>query len=265
MSIIQSDQPPSRRMLIGAVVGATIGILLPEALRMIARREGGSVSQLTSKELSEVVPPAATTSQPMPASPVATSSQRGSPSLRPAKEISPSVTLTASPKIIRAGETSRLTWSSANASGILIMPSIGFVEPSGSMEVSPNQSTPFVIAAVTKYGLVETDDALVEVLSEMGRKEPVQSDAGEAMVTGSITASPETRIANKPSLLRWNSFDATSVAILPTIGLVGGAGEIEVYPNETTAFSLLLWNATGSFGRASAIVRVYRWPENETK
>ena len=59
----------------------------------------------------------------------------------------PSVSFTASPPTIAAGQTSTLTWSSQNATNLIIDDGIGSVPPSGSRQVSPTSTTTYTLEA----------------------------------------------------------------------------------------------------------------------
>ena len=57
----------------------------------------------------------------------------------------PTVTLTADPTSINAGETATLRWSSTNATNLTIAPEVGAVAPEGSTKVSPTDSTTYTL------------------------------------------------------------------------------------------------------------------------
>ncbi|NLT67810.1 MAG: peptidoglycan-associated lipoprotein Pal [Acidobacteria bacterium] len=59
----------------------------------------------------------------------------------------PTISLTATPAAIEKGESSRLSWTSTNATGVTIDNGLGTVEPSGSREVSPSVSTTYMARA----------------------------------------------------------------------------------------------------------------------
>jgi len=71
------------------------------------------------------------------------------PTAPPAK---PTVTLEASPASIQAGQTSRLSWSSTNATDLDIAPGVGKVVAEGSTPVSPTQTTTYTITATGPGG-----------------------------------------------------------------------------------------------------------------
>ena len=63
-----------------------------------------------------------------------------------------SISLNASPSAIEKGQSTTLTWKSANATGVNIDNGIGTVEPSGSRTVSPSASTTYKATATSPGG-----------------------------------------------------------------------------------------------------------------
>lgn len=59
----------------------------------------------------------------------------------------PSVSLSASPSSLQAGQCATLTWYSSNASGVTIDNGVGRVDPSGSRQVCPTQTTQYRASA----------------------------------------------------------------------------------------------------------------------
>jgi peptidoglycan-associated lipoprotein len=90
----------------------------------------------------------------------------------------PSVSLTANPQSIERGEASRLTWRTENATDVSLEP-LGSVEPSGSQDVTPNESTTYRLVA---RGAGGTREATVRVTvtgptaPAMKEQPPSQSD-----------------------------------------------------------------------------------------
>ena len=65
---------------------------------------------------------------------------------------SPTVSLSANPASVEHGQCATLTWSSTNASTVSIDQGVGAVDPSGSKEVCPPNSTQYTITAAGKGG-----------------------------------------------------------------------------------------------------------------
>ncbi len=71
----------------------------------------------------------------------------------------PVATLNASPSTVQAGQTTLITWETQNATEVRLEP-LGVVEPNGSKEVSPTDSTSYRLLAKGPGG---TQDAMVRV------------------------------------------------------------------------------------------------------
>jgi hypothetical protein len=99
--------------------------------------------------------------------------------MRPAPAPQPtlSVTLQASSTVLEAGQSATLSWSATNANALNVTPAIGTVAPSGTMSVSPTDSTNYTITATGSGGessatvriTVSSSQRLVQ---EIANKEP---------------------------------------------------------------------------------------------
>ncbi len=148
----------------------------------------------------------------------------------------PTAVIIADPETILAGESSTLTWSSTNADSCFIEPDIGSVNMSGSITVTPNETTTYTITATGPGGAV-SDNVTVIVIS----------------LTVSISADPESILVGGSSVLTWSSTNADSVTIDQGIGSVDTIGSIPVSPDETTTYNI---TATGLGYTATASVTV---------
>ncbi len=84
------------------------------------------------------------------------------PAPPPAPAVQPTVTLSASPTSVNAGQSSTLSWTSTNATDLDIEPGVGKVAPQGSTPVNPTTSTTYTITA-TGSGGSATATARVDV------------------------------------------------------------------------------------------------------
>jgi RHS repeat-associated protein len=148
----------------------------------------------------------------------------------------PAVILTAMPESILSGESSTLSWSSTNADTCEIAPDVGTVDTSGSIDVSPTETTTYTITATGPGGTV-TDDVTVTY------PEP----------TVSLTATPESILSGESSTLSWSSTNADTCEITPDVGTVDTSGSIDVSPAEATTYTI---TATGPGGTATGDVTV---------
>jgi hypothetical protein len=105
--------------------------------------------------------------------------QKHSPAAPAAVAPKPTVTLTlgASSTVLEAGQSATLSWSSTNAGALNLTPAIGTVAPSGTMSVTPPNSTNYTITATGPGGesiatvriTVSSSQTLVQ---EIANKEP---------------------------------------------------------------------------------------------
>ncbi len=65
----------------------------------------------------------------------------------PSAPARPTVTLQASQTFIQRGESTTLSWSSTNATELVLSPGLGRVAPEGSTRVSPTESTTYTVNA----------------------------------------------------------------------------------------------------------------------
>ena len=150
----------------------------------------------------------------------------------------PTASLSVSPATIISGlSTATLSWSTSNAFAVDIEPGIGQVAASGSMTVSPTETTEYRVTA-TAYGATAFANATLTV---------------HHVPTASLSASPETISQDQSSLLAWSTTHADQVSIEPGIGPVEPSGSMAVTPAATTTYTL---TAIGSGGTATATTTV---------
>jgi hypothetical protein len=136
---------------------------------------------------------------------------------------------------INIGGFSTLSWSVTGADAISIDQGIGAVAASGSIQVSPLQTTTYTITA-------------------SGPDSDVSSSATVVVVDPSVpplvklTASPVALTQGQSSVLTWTSSNAYSCSIEPGIGNVDISGSISVSPPEgATTYTI---TAIGGSGKA---------------
>src|SRR5690242_12249059 len=86
----------------------------------------------------------------------------------------PVVSLTAEPATVEKGQSVTLNWTSSNATELDIQPQVGTVQATGSTNVTPDESTTYVLTAKGPGG-TETASARVTVTS--GPSAPPVSEA----------------------------------------------------------------------------------------
>ncbi len=150
------------------------------------------------------------------------------------------VNLSAEPEIIQIGESSTLTWGSTNADSLGIDQGIGAVSASGSLTVSPQQTTTYTITA-TGFGGTFTEKATVYVNDpSVPPFVDISADPDSIYVGGNLT-------------LTWISTNTESCVIEPDIGAVDINGSIQVSPDVTTTYTI---TATGPIGTVTDSVTV---------
>lgn len=135
----------------------------------------------------------------------------------------PSIHLQADSTTIMPGESTWIRWSSFWADACDIQPGIGIVNPNGSLNVSPTETTTYIITATANGGKA-SDSVTITV-----------SDPLPAAILGII---PTTIDLGEPATLTWESLNATTCGIGPDIGPVNLSGTLTVYPAENTNYTL---------------------------
>jgi YVTN family beta-propeller protein len=153
----------------------------------------------------------------------------------------PVVTFGASPATIQLGESSILTWTTANATSVSIDNGIGNVALNGSKAVTPSQTTTYTLTAKGTGGTV-TAGAQVQVNTTPAP-------------TITLSAVPQTISPGETSLLSWHSENADSVSIDNGVGDVATEGTVQVTPAATTTYTAIATNTTGS-ATATATVTI---------
>jgi phospholipase C len=145
----------------------------------------------------------------------------------------PTISLSISPGVVSAGQTTNLTWTSTNATSVAIKPAllgddVTSVALSGTAAVSPTASTTFTATATGAGGTTATATATVNLLGVTLVANPTQIGPGQ---TANLT---------------WTSANATSVSIDQGIGAVGASGSQVVSPAATTIYTITATNGTAT-------------------
>jgi hypothetical protein len=132
--------------------------------------------------------------------------------------------LTANPKNIQKGESSKLTWTTDNANSVTIDQGVGSVSLDGSTYVSPTQTTTYTLTAKGDGGTVKCQTTVT-----------VQAPPPPSCT---LTANPSNIKDGQSSTLTWTTQNATSVSIDQGIGSVALNGSKSVSPHQTTTYTL---------------------------
>ena len=150
----------------------------------------------------------------------------------------PKVTLSADPKVVTLGESSILSWNVTNADNISIGPGIGSVDPDGSYELFPTETTIYTLIAVGASGTTT---------------ESVNVSFNTPLPLVNISADPDAILLGESASLTWSSTYADTCMIKPGIGSVNANGSVSISPTETIIFT---FTATGAGCTATADVTI---------
>ncbi|BBO72159.1 hypothetical protein DSCA_60890 [Desulfosarcina alkanivorans] len=150
----------------------------------------------------------------------------------------PSVSLEATPTIVLIGESSTLAWTATNADSVSIDQGIGPVDLTGSVSVTPLQTTTYTLTA-TGPGGTTTAIAIITVL------QPPEV---------SIEANPGTVHTGEFSTLAWTATNSDSVFIDQGIGQVDPVGSITVSPSQTMTYTLTAVNPDGTTTDSATVI-----------
>ncbi len=154
----------------------------------------------------------------------------------------PTITFTATPAWINAGQTAALTWSTQNATSLTIDNGVGtFSTASGSANVTPLAPTTYT-ATVTGAGGTASAQATVTVAA-----------TGTLGVT--LVANPVNVAAGASTTLSWTSQNAVAVSITD-LGAVNLNGSASVTPATSKSYTATATDATGAKQTASVAVNV---------
>lgn len=150
------------------------------------------------------------------------------------------VRFSAAPLEILQGESSALVWQVENATEVTISNGVGTVAQSGNVNVTPNDTTTYVLTA--------------------------RNSSGDATAQATITVIPPVRIISfvatpatspspgSPVTLTWATANATDVSI-DGIGVVQGNGSVTVRPTVDTTYTIRAYGRR-SQTQATATVKV---------
>jgi phospholipase C len=146
----------------------------------------------------------------------------------------PTMSLSISPGVVAAGQSTTLTWASTNSTSVVITPSVlgddvTSVALSGSTTIVPSATTTYTAKATGAGGLTASASATINILG----------------VT--LVATPATIGPGQTAALSWTSSNATTLSIDQGIGAVNGpSGSLSVSPAATTIYTITATNGTAT-------------------
>ena len=141
----------------------------------------------------------------------------------------------ASQATVASGQSTQLSWTVTGATTVTIDHSIGTVLATGSRTITPAATTTYTMTATNSQGSVTATTAVT-----------VTTTSGTPPNIVTFTANPATIAAGESSRLDWQITGATSISIEPDIGELSGWGGQNIYPTETTTYTLTAFNSAGS-------------------
>ena len=154
--------------------------------------------------------------------------------------VPPTISFSAAPATVTAGQPVTLTWSSTNASSCSASDGWSGTRPtSGSQAVTPSGTTTYILTC-TGIGGVASSSALVTITT------PVPTVA--------VSASPASIATGESSTLTWSSTGAGScTASGGWSGAKASSGSQAVSPSSTTSYALSCSGAGGSASQSATV------------
>jgi len=134
---------------------------------------------------------------------------------------------------ITSGQEVTLSWEVSGATSVSISPDIGVVPSSGTMTVSPGETTTYTLLAGSRFGGSVSESTTVTV-------------TGAPPSIERFTISSESIYTGQTATLSWSVTGATSVAIQPEVGTVSPSGTKTVSPGSTTKYVITASNNNGN-------------------
>lgn len=146
---------------------------------------------------------------------------------------SPQCDVNVSPKTIKLGESTTLSWTSDDVETASFNQNIGQVSLNGSRTVSPTQTTTYTGTFIAQSGMRVTCSDTVVV------------EQPEPAPTCDMFASPSTITKGGSATLGWMSSNVTDVTIDKGIGDVATSGDTTVSPTSNTTYTGTFKGANG--------------------
>ena len=134
----------------------------------------------------------------------------------------PTCTMTASPSTIVDGNSSTLSWTSANVTSVTINQGIGSVSANSSKNVSPSTTTTYTGTFTGPGGSTTCSGTITVNLPDP---------------KCSMDFNPSSVEVGHSSILTWTSQNVTDVSINQGIGSVNLNGHLEIFRNSTATYT----------------------------
>jgi len=138
----------------------------------------------------------------------------------------------ADPTTLQGGQSTTLQWRITNADSATLSPGPGAVAQSGSLVVTPANTTTYTLTAKNAISQAVGNVTVV-----------VQNPVPKILV---CTAVPMTINQGESTTIYFNTVNATSVNISPGVGAVASSGSVVVSPTANTTYTITAANTSGS-------------------
>ena len=150
----------------------------------------------------------------------------------------PITTLAVNPSIVMRGDSTVLSWESSYTDSLTIEPDIGSVANTGSLTLSPEETTTYTATATGSGGTIITR-SVVTVMQQ------------QPSLT--LSVDPASIIPGESTVLSWSSSNVDTITFDQGIGEVSPQGSLAVTPGATTLYTA---TATGQGGTVSKNIAV---------
>ncbi len=149
----------------------------------------------------------------------------------------------ATPRSLAPGESARLSWRTVDATQVRLEPGGERLPPEGGLDVTPETTTTYQLVATR--GLESSEPRALTVVV-----------AGDGPRIRTFRAEPQSVGVGDAVRLEWATEGAVQVALDQGLGPRPLAGEVEVFPQRTTVYTLSAAGPTGGVTQASLTVQV---------
>lgn len=168
---------------------------------------------------------------------------------------------TAVPTRVREGESSTLYWQAQGTDRVDIQPDVGIRKPAGSEQVTPKQTTRYVMTGTLPSGKRVAAEVRIEITSPKSasrersavRKVIRPAKLPEPAPSITLAAEPTRAKFGEPVTLRWSVEHASKVDIDNGIGAVSPSGSKELHLALPGAYSFTI-HADGPGGRTEKAI-----------
>jgi outer membrane protein OmpA-like peptidoglycan-associated protein len=150
----------------------------------------------------------------------------------------------AAPTTINAGNAATLTWNVENAQTVSIS-TLGNVDPSGTRQVTPTETTTYTLTATNEHGSVNSTATVT-----------VNPSTGGPTLAGCAASPATSPSAGSPVSIQYTTTNATSVSFSPEVPGAGLQGPVTVNPTASTTYTITATGANSQTASCTVAVSV---------